>query len=195
MHAITQFAEFAVPSLNNAWANDEDLLPSHNEAPPADITFRMVEEQSDDDATDGSASLGATEAAKDKKLRELHRWTAKEDTTGFAVFESALKRISSFLGGITIEEHVPKEELSNYPYKKQAESASDTHNDREEAFCAGKLCVFVSVNDKKTGKRPERRGVHCTYSYDMVSKASKAIFYVDKKDGKIFPIECPMLDV
>eukprot|EP00917_Polyrhabdina_sp_WS-2016_P011014 GHVP01024162.1.p1 GENE.GHVP01024162.1~~GHVP01024162.1.p1 ORF type:complete len:241 (-),score=31.51 GHVP01024162.1:261-944(-) len=40
MHAITQLAEFAVPSLSKAWKDDEDFTPLHNEATAVEMTFR-----------------------------------------------------------------------------------------------------------------------------------------------------------
>eukprot|EP00917_Polyrhabdina_sp_WS-2016_P011012 GHVP01024158.1.p1 GENE.GHVP01024158.1~~GHVP01024158.1.p1 ORF type:complete len:243 (-),score=40.44 GHVP01024158.1:73-759(-) len=185
MHAITQFAEFAVPSLNNAWANDEDLLPSHNEAPQADITFRMFDKPTED--TDDSTSLRdekvKTEADKKAEYKLLWNSIAPDDTNfeaNFEAFEKTLEVVSNYLGGITIE----KPELPKSLYTERFKYILQPE-DSEQEFNGVRVRFYLTLPAEGSS---ETQGVICFYGcaqQGTIGPPPRASFYVDKRNGEI----------
>eukprot|EP00917_Polyrhabdina_sp_WS-2016_P010999 GHVP01024137.1.p1 GENE.GHVP01024137.1~~GHVP01024137.1.p1 ORF type:complete len:250 (-),score=36.17 GHVP01024137.1:261-968(-) len=68
MHEITQLAEFAVPSLSNAWKDDEDFTPLHNEATAVEVTFRT---DSDEETEEGTVMVGTKFQNRSQFLESL----------------------------------------------------------------------------------------------------------------------------
>eukprot|EP00917_Polyrhabdina_sp_WS-2016_P011003 GHVP01024142.1.p2 GENE.GHVP01024142.1~~GHVP01024142.1.p2 ORF type:complete len:107 (-),score=14.99 GHVP01024142.1:587-865(-) len=68
MHEITQLAEFAVPSLSNAWKDDEDFTPLHNEATAVEVTLRT---DGDEETEEGTVIVGTGFETKSDYLHYL----------------------------------------------------------------------------------------------------------------------------